>query len=170
MNISFKVGDIIEESTEGLICSGNIQLNMSGGVNGALLQAGGNQMQVDLHEYLQKHNKRFVEPGFVMRIGPKPFHFKSIVYTVAVDGFYETSIELVETSLTNALVLLAEDGCNTVAVPAIGTGYGYLSKEDFGESLQLCIKKSDWPFSEMHIVLRNKTDLDKVEKSYNNSV
>ena len=53
MKVTFKVGDIIEEATDGLVCSGNVQLNMSGGVNGALLQGGGTAMQSALHGYLK---------------------------------------------------------------------------------------------------------------------
>jgi len=53
--IRFKVGDITKEKTDGLVCSGNVQLNMSGGVNGALLQAGGEAIG-------NPHSKRYQFP------------------------------------------------------------------------------------------------------------
>ena len=166
MQVLFKTGDIIREQTEGLVCSGNVYLNMSGGVNGALLQAGGETMQVMLHEYLEKSGRKFVEPGFTMRIGPEPFHFKSIVYTVAIDAFYETSIELVEKSLTSALKLLQQDGCKTVAIPALATGYGRLSKSDFGKAMRQCHENTNWPFEEIRVVLCCDSDRHEVEESF----
>lgn len=139
---------------------------MSGGINGALLHAGGTEMQKELHGYLYKQGKKYVEPGFVKRIGPAPFHFKSIIYTVAIDGFYQSSIELVEKSLANALSLLAEDKCNTIAVSALATGYGNLSKKDFGKALKLCLENGDWQFLEMCVVLKNNIDKEEVEQGY----
>ena len=165
MNVIFKVGDIIQEPTEGLVCSGNVQLNMSGGVNGALLLGGGDGMQVALHSYLREIGKRFVEPGFCISIGPEPFHFKSIVYTVAIDAFYDSSTELVTKSLTNAFLILCEK-CKTIAVPALATGYGHLSKSDFGIALQQCIKERNWPFSEIRVVLRSESDLIEVQGGF----
>jgi len=169
MNVTFKTGNIVEEPADGLVCSGNVQLNMSGGVNGALLQGGGEAMQAALHAHLEAQEKRYVEPGFVMRIGPQPFHFKSIIYTVAVDAFYDSSIDLVERSLASSLGALAEDGCETVAVPALATGYGRLSRADFGKALRSCLAKHDWPFSEVRVVLRSDMDRDEVESGYRGS-
>ncbi|MCC6698837.1 MAG: hypothetical protein IT365_24645 [Candidatus Hydrogenedentes bacterium] len=50
MHVTIKTGDIVEEDVDGLVCSGNIWLNMSGGVNGELLRLGGEAMQRQLHD------------------------------------------------------------------------------------------------------------------------
>ena len=94
-----------------------------------------------------------------MRIGPDPFHFRSIVYTVSIDAFYDSSVDLVCQSLTNALTLLSHDGCTTVSVPALATGYGHLSRRDFGRALWRCIDQTDWPFDELRVVLRSDLDI-----------
>src|SRR5690606_13492540 len=138
---------------------GNVLLNMSGGVNGELLLRGGQGMQEELHAYLRKNGLNHVHPGFVMEIGPEPAHFKCIVYSVAVDGFYGSSVELVVQTLKNALQIIADKGCMTVAVPALATGYGSLSITQFGEALKHCIHGKDWPFEELRVVVRNKYDL-----------
>ena len=166
MEIFFKTGDILEEKTDGLICSGNVQLNMSGGINGALLLRDGGAMQEALHGHLEQNNIRYVKPGFVMLIGPQPFHFKGIVYTVAIDAFYESSIELVEKSLTNALGLLQEEGCDTVAIPALATGYGHLGKNDFGKALKQCLSGREWSFSRANVVMQTDIDLDEVKSGF----
>jgi hypothetical protein len=41
---------------------------MSGGVNGELLACGGHNMQRQLHDYIRQNDKRYVDPGFVMKL------------------------------------------------------------------------------------------------------
>jgi O-acetyl-ADP-ribose deacetylase (regulator of RNase III) len=164
--VTFKTGNIVDETADGLVSSGNVQLNMSGGVNGELLRRGGAAMQAALHGWLKARNRRYVEPGFVMRVGPAPFAFKSIVYTVSVDAFYGSSVDLVTRCLSGALALLAEDGCATVAVPALATGYGNLSMPDFGRALRRCLQERAWPFSEIRVVLQREADLVEVRAGY----
>jgi len=166
MNLLFTVGNIIETNVDGLVCSGNIQLNMSGGVNGALLQSGGEEMQIELHKYLADNKLNFVEPSFVIRIGPQPFHFRSIIYSVAIDGFYESTINLVEKTLAKALDLLSEDNCKTIAIPSIATGYGNLSKFDFGKALKQCLNNRNWTFTEIIIVSRDSQDQSEIRNGY----
>lgn len=166
MNLVFKTGNIIEEDTDGLVCSGNVQLNMSGGVNGALLLAGGEHMQKFLHNHLATSHKKYVDPGFVILLPVTGTSFRSIVYTVAVDCFYNSSIDLVTRCLKNALALLAEDQCETVSVCALGTGYGHLSKKDFGRALRQCLDSLAYPFAEMRIVLSMDLDRDEVISGY----
>jgi len=47
-----KVGDILAEAAD-VICPANPWLNMSGGVNGAILSLGGEAMQQELHAFLR---------------------------------------------------------------------------------------------------------------------
>jgi O-acetyl-ADP-ribose deacetylase len=166
MDVTFKTGDIVDEEVEGLVCSGNVQLNMTGGVNGELLRRGGQKMQLDLHGFLKKQDKRYVEPGFVMAIGPAPSRFKCVVYTVAVDAFYESSVDLVAKALTSSLSIIEKAGCTTAAVPALATGYGNLSKEDFGKALRQCLDARAWTFSEVRVVMRQEDDVVAVRKGY----
>jgi O-acetyl-ADP-ribose deacetylase len=144
MVIAFIHGDIVEQKAQGLICSGNINLNMSGGVNGTLLSRGGQDLQRQLHQYLKDNSLNFVQPGFVMEIGPGDFPFKCIVYSVAIDCWYESSVELVRRTLVNALSIIEGAKCRTVNVPALGAGYGHLNKPDFGRALRIALGGTAW--------------------------
>jgi len=139
--VSFLNGNIVDHKADGLLCTGNVFLNMSGGVNGELLSRGGVAMQRELHAWLAQQSKAYVAPGFVRIIGPGSFEFKCIVYTVAVDVFYQSSISLVCQCLENSLALMLKQGCRSVAIAALATGYGRLSKHDFGLALRLFIEK-----------------------------
>jgi O-acetyl-ADP-ribose deacetylase len=124
MKICFIHGGIVEQKAQGLICSGNINLNMSGGVNGTLLSRGGQDLQRQLRQHLKDNGLNFVQPGFVMEIGPGSFPFKCIVYSVAIDCWYESTIDLVKEPLFNALSIIEGAKCRTVNVPALATEYG----------------------------------------------
>lgn len=166
MTITFIHGDIINKNADGLVCSGNIYLNMSGGVNGALLSGGGEELQRQLHRYLHENNLRFVPPGFVMEIGPGHFHFKSIVYSVAINGWYESSVELAKQTLINALTILEQKHCKTVNIPALATGYGQLKKTDFGNALHLALTSKQWTFDEIRMIERNKYGLEDIRRGF----
>jgi len=97
--VSFLTTNIVNHKVDGLVSTGNVYLNMSGGVNGELLSQAGVNMQKQMHDWLAEQDKKFVQPGVVMEIGPDPFDFKCVVYTVAVDAFYASSVELVVTCL-----------------------------------------------------------------------
>ncbi|HAH47187.1 macro domain-containing protein [Gimesia sp.] len=166
MKLEFIHGDILDHPAEALVCSGNVYLNMSGGVNGALLMRGGEALQRQLHQYLQDQKLNFIAPGFVMEIGPEPFEFNSIVYSVAVDGWYDSSIELVLQTLTSALSIIELHGCKTVNVPALATGYGKLSKPDFGIALRRALSERGWNFQCIYVVERNAYGLEEIEDGY----
>jgi len=138
---------------------------MSGGVNGELLHQGGMNMQKQLHGWLATQEKKFVQPGFVMEIGPQPFAFKCIVYTVAVDAFYASSVELVVTCLQRSFEVLYAKGCRSVAVPALATGYGRLSRHDFGIALRRCLDLGgEWNFESIDVVCERGTE--EIEAGY----
>ena len=66
MCIVVKSGDILDERVDVLVSSANTQLNMSGGVNGAILHRGGQGVQAELRAHLAKLGRHWVEPGAVV--------------------------------------------------------------------------------------------------------
>jgi O-acetyl-ADP-ribose deacetylase (regulator of RNase III) len=166
MQITFKKGNIVDEPVEALVSTGNVQLNMSGGVNGELLLRGGQNMQQQLHAHLRDAGIRHVPPGFVMAIGPEPTQFRCVVYAVAVDGFYGSSVDLVAKTLSNAFDLVASRNCQSIAIPALATGYGPLKIADFAASLHQTLSTRDWPFRELRVVLRHEHDCEELRLAY----
>lgn len=170
MIVEFIHGDILDQPAEGLVCSGNVYLNMSGGVNGTLLVRGGATLQRQLHQYLRDQGLKFVAPGFVMEIGPEPFEFRSIVYSVAIDGWYDSNIKLTAETLASALSIIAARGCTTVNIPALATGYGKLSKQDFGIALRQVLSTREWGFELVNVVERNAYGLEEIQEGYHEAL
>lgn len=165
--ISIRQGEILDYPAEHLICSGNHSLNMSGGVNGALLQRYGEQLQLELHDYLAGTGARHVPPGFCYRWATPIGNYKGVTYSVAIDALYESSQDLVIKTILTSLDLLQPRGLETVAFPALATGYGKLSKWDFGLALRSLTPMLAEKYPGTHFVLvgRNGPFIDEIKEA-----
>lgn len=150
--VVIKQGNIIDESVDVLVSTANPQLKMTGGVNGAILSRRGETVQRELKEYLAKETQEYVDRGAIVVTGPGPLKVKKIIHAVAVDSFYDSSRDVVATLLESALVEAGRWG-KTVAVPALATGYGPLSMEDFGEALKFAVDGREYELTEIRVVI-----------------
>ncbi len=158
MKCTVKVGDVLDEQADVLICPANPWLNLSGGVNGAILMCGGQAVQEELHEYLRSAGRTSVEAGIVVRTGPGPLGVKHILHAVAIDPFYGSSVELVKQSVESALSIARSLGAITVIMPMLATGYRPLGTEQFGIALSDAVRR-DWsPIEHLTIVVRREED------------
>jgi O-acetyl-ADP-ribose deacetylase (regulator of RNase III) len=164
MNLAIKTGDVLNEACDLLICTANPQLNMSGGVNGAILLRGGQAIQKELWQHLRTCGKPSVEPGTVIRTGPGPLRVKHILHAVTVDAFYGSSIDLVRRTIETALGQAQQLGAATVAMPALATGYGPLSVEEFAQALAEALQQ-EWPgIDRLTVVMRNVENTEIVRR------
>lgn len=163
--LSIRQGEILDCKADFLICSGNPSLNMSGGVNGALLERYGEPLQTELHKYLEETGNRSVHPGFCYRWARPIGDYKGVTYSVAIDSWYESSQELVIQTILHSLELLRPRGLETVVFPALATGYGKLTKRDFGLALRdLCpMLARQYPGTQFVLVDRNGPDIDEIK-------
>ncbi|MDP6046441.1 MAG: macro domain-containing protein [Phycisphaerae bacterium] len=164
MKVICKVGDIVDEHVDVLVSTGNVQLNMSGGVNGEILLRGGQTVQDELHQYLRDHGVRHVEPGAVLEVSPGPTRARCLFYAAAIDAFYDSSVELVHRTISKALSMAADRGARTVALPALATGYGHLKFEEFAAALKLAIEQEYPGIAELRVVLRHEGDAEIVNR------
>lgn len=160
--VTVRAGDVLDERVDLLICSANVSLNMSGGVNGAILARGGASVQAELRAHLDELGRRFVEPGTVVRTGPGPLRVKAILHAVAITAFYESDEPLVRRTLVAAFEAAERLGARTLAVPALATGYGPLDAAAFARALRAALDERAWPFDELRVVLRHERDVAAV--------
>jgi O-acetyl-ADP-ribose deacetylase len=166
MRTTVKSGDILDEEVDVLISTANVNLNMSGGVNGAILLRGGHDVQQELQGYLKRVGKNWVPPGTVVRTGPGPLRVKHILHAVSIDGFYQSSVELVERTIERSLTEAARLGAKTVALPALATGYGPLSILEFAQALRGATIREFAPIEELRVVLRRADEADIVATAF----
>lgn len=159
-------GDVLSQSADVLICPANCYLNMSGGVNGEILLRCGANIQRELHEHLARLGARAVEPGTVVRTSAGELPFQHILHAVAIDPFYGSSLKLVAAALSEAFEQARRLEAGTVALPALATGYGPLSVDEFCSAL--CdVSKLDWsPLYSATLVLRRLEDVCVARKRF----
>lgn len=160
---TLKHGNILDEPADVLVCSANIFLNLSGGVGGEILLRCGPVVQEELHRYLSERQQRFVRQGDVVASSPHGLPFKAVLHAVAVDGFYQTSPEIVRAVIDKSLQIAASRQANRVALTALATGYGRLSMRRFAEAVEPLIRSEYPPISEVVICVNSRNDRDELD-------
>lgn len=136
------VGEILELSADTLVCSGNPQLNLSGGVGGELLRRYGAAMQQFLHDWLRQRSLRYVTPGTVVAAPSCGTPFRVVLHAVAIDAFYDTSPELIAQTYDAAFAEASRLGCRTVASTCLACGYGRATPEMFLAAVRRSVGRS----------------------------
>jgi O-acetyl-ADP-ribose deacetylase (regulator of RNase III) len=162
MKWSLKHGGLLDEPADVLVCSGNVFLNLSGGVGGAFLLHYGGAMQEELHRYLASRQIHFVQPGEAVRMPPCGSPYRAVLHAVAVDAFYQSSPALVRDAIRRSLTVAADTGASKVALAALATGYGRLSMSEFAKALLPLIGEEFPPIEEAALCLRSAADVEEL--------
>jgi len=150
-------GEILDVTADGLLCSANPSLNLSGGVGGAFLLRYGSEMQSFLHAHLHTNQLRYIEPGAAVTVPPCGSPYLAVAHAVAIDAFYDTSPSLILDAYTAAIGGLANAGCRSIAAACLGCGYGRLPPEDFVKSMEPLVSRSFDSVDTFAFVTTNKT-------------
>ena len=156
MKIIIKVGDVLSEPADVLISTANPWLNLSGGVNGAIREAVGADLQTELHELLKQQGMSALPAGTVVRSNAYTLPFNHILHAVAIDPFYDSSTVLVKATFEKALDMAVELQALTVSSPTLATGYGPMSVSDFGSAVAPVLKKSSLENLTLNLVVRRE--------------
>lgn len=165
MQVEIKVGDVLQCPADVLISTANPWLNLSGGVNGAILSSAGPTIQDELHSYLKSLGISAVAAGTVVKSGAGNLPFQCILHAVAIDPFYDSSIDLVGQTLRTALAMVIERGAQTVASPTLATGYGPLTIPDFGRAISPLLSDSKFDAITLTIVVRSEEHRGELQKA-----
>jgi O-acetyl-ADP-ribose deacetylase (regulator of RNase III) len=128
--------DILDSNADGLICSANPNLNLSGGVGGAFLLRYGREMQDFLHAHLRSTGRRFIDPGQAVIAPPCGSAFRAIAHAIAIDVFYDTNRTFIRTAYEQAITKLAAASCRTIVAACLGCGYGRCSTPEFVNAIR----------------------------------
>lgn len=156
MKIIIKVGDVLSVPADVLISTANPWLNLSGGVNGAIREAVGPDLQTELHEFLKQQGTSTLPAGTVVRSNAYTLPFIHILHAVAIDPFYDSSIDIVKLTFEKALQMAIELQAATVSSPTLATGYGPMSIGDFASAIAPVLKKSSLENLTLSLVVRRE--------------
>ena len=148
-------GDILDVRADVLICSANIHLNLSGGVGGAILLRYGDEMQTWLHNSLKQSGRRTAAPGDVVVAPPCGTPYRAVLHAVAVDGAYQTLRERIRKLIDDSLLLAVGMNVVSVALTALGTGFGRMTMQEFGTAIEDLVRRPYGSLAQITIVVRH---------------
>lgn len=157
-------GDILDVAADVLVCSANPFLTLSGGVGGALLLRYGASLQAELNDHLAQRGRRHLERGSIVVTRPPNTPYAAVIHAVAVNGFYESSPEVITDVVRAALRAAAGCGAHVVALTALGTGYGRLSIGQFARGLLHVVSEDFPPISDVVIGVRGADEAPEVAR------
>jgi O-acetyl-ADP-ribose deacetylase (regulator of RNase III) len=128
-------GDILDMRADGLLCSANPFLNLSGGVGGAFLLRYGSEMQDLLHSELHKRGERYLNSGSTVFVNGTTSSYAVVCHAVAVNCFYETDGASLLKCYMDAFSGFSKRRCKTVVAACLGCGYGKLKPSVFCDSI-----------------------------------
>lgn len=154
-------GDILDIPADALICSANPFLTLSGGVGGAFLMRYGGDMQDALTRELSLRGVRHVPQGTVVPMLPFASPYRVVLHAVAVDGLYRSTPAIVTKVLAECLLVARMHKARRIAVPALATGYGRLTLEQFSQGLH-ALPDAAHQDLELLVCLRHEEDVERV--------
>lgn len=163
MKVEVFAGNIIEVPADVLVSTANPWLQMTGGVNLAIIvRPKGDDVFAELQDYLRSTGKKMVDPGTVVCTGPGSLPVKKILHAVSIDPSYDSSIELVAKTTVTALSQAQKLDARIVTLAALATGFGPLMMEDFAKALQEALRVNWAPLETLKIVVKHEDEAAKI--------
>jgi O-acetyl-ADP-ribose deacetylase (regulator of RNase III) len=131
-----KQKNILDEPADALVCSANVNLMLSGGVGADLLARYGAAMQQALEARLQTRSPHCAQRGEVISYSGPEMPYKVVLHAVAIDGWYESSPEIITEVVRRALKMAAAYEAKKVALTVLATGFGRLTLAEFAKGLR----------------------------------
>jgi O-acetyl-ADP-ribose deacetylase (regulator of RNase III) len=166
MEIEILAGNIVEVPADVLISTANPWLQMTGGVNLAIIvRPKGDLVYEELQRYLRDSGQSFVDPGTVVCTGPDSLPVKNILHAVAIDRSYDSSVELVAATIVKALTRARELGARTVTLAALATGFGPLLMADFAAALKQALQRDWTPLEGLKVVVKHEEEAETIRRA-----
>ena len=143
-------GDLVEQEVDAIVNAANNDLQLGGGVSGAIRRAGGPSIQ----EECDAHGSIRVGEAAITGAGRLPARFVIHAASMALGG--RTTRAALRSSMDDAFRLARANEVRTIAVPAVGTGIAGFPIDEcarvMAESL-LSALNGGWQASEVRFVM-----------------
>lgn len=165
MKITIIQGDITKVKADTIVNAVNSQLVRGGGVDYAIHEAAGPELQNELNEIKKTRFPNGLPIGGAIFTKPYNIPVKIIIHTVG-PRYYSNDIGLLKNSYVNSLKIAEENNCKSVAFPAIATGAYGIPIDKSAEIVKDVLEDyKSKIIDEVILVLRSYEDF----KVYNNS-
>ena len=115
-------GTLTKEDTDAIVNAANENLELLGGLAGSILKAGGSEVQDECTKYTALHGQ--VNVGDAVCLGSGRLPCKKVIHAVGPrwQGGKSGEERELEATFLRSLEVAVQNGCRSIAFPAIGTG------------------------------------------------
>src|SRR6202161_3265093 len=114
--IEIRRGDITEADTDAIVNAANNELQLGGGVAGAIQRKGGPRIQAECNEI------GTIPVGGAAITSGGNLKARHVIHAASMQLGCRTSAQSLRSSTAHALRIAAQNGLKTIAFPAVGTG------------------------------------------------
>jgi len=127
--IAMHEGDITEQTVDAIVNAANSALVLGAGVAGAIREKGGPSIQAECDEIGP------IEVGDAAVTGAGDLPARCVIHAAGMSPGGRATEASIRTSVRRSFELARQQGCTSVAVPAIGAGIGGFSPQRCAEIL-----------------------------------
>ncbi len=156
-------GDLVEQEVDAIVNAANNDLQLGGGVAGAIRRAGGPSIQeeCDLHGH--------VRVGEAAITGAGKLRARFVIHAASMSLGGRTTRESLRSSMDDVFRLARRHEVRTIAVPAVGTGIAGFPLDECGrvmaEALSLALR-GGWQADEVRFVLYGEQSRTPFEAAF----
>ena len=143
-------GDLVEQDVDAIVNAANNDLQLGGGVAGAIRRAGGPSIQREC----DAHGP--VQVGGAAITGAGTLRAKHVIHAASMSLGGRTTRASLTSSMDETLRLAREAEVKTIAIPAVGTGIAGFAIDECARVMAECLNKalvSGWQPQEVRYVL-----------------
>ena len=143
-------GDLVEQVVDAIVNAANNDLQLGGGVAGAIRRAGGPSIQEECDA------RGPVRVGEAAITGAGKLRARYVIHAASMSLGGRTTRESLQSSMAHAFRLAHQHGVSTIAVPAVGTGIAGFPIDECGRVMADCLNRAlseGWQASEIRFVL-----------------
>jgi len=143
-------GDLVEQEVDAIVNAANNELQLGGGVAGAIRRAGGPAIQ----DECDAHGP--VQVGEAAITGAGNLRARYVIHAASMSLGGRTTRVSLKSSMSHVFRLARQHQVDTIAVPAVGTGIAGFPIDECGRVMAECLNDAlseGWQASEVRFVL-----------------
>ena len=163
-------GSLTKENTDAIVNAANANLELLGGLAGSILKAGGSEIQDECTKYVALHGQ--VNVGDAVCLGSGKLSCKKVIHAVGPrwQGGVSGEDRELEATFLRSLEVAVQNGCLSIALPAIGTGVFHVPVQRCAQSavnaLTYFVSVHPDKLSTMKFVLFREADVPLFQEAF----
>jgi O-acetyl-ADP-ribose deacetylase (regulator of RNase III) len=156
-------GDLVEQEVDAIVNAANNELQLGGGVAGAIRRAGGPAIQ----DECDAHGA--INVGEAAITGAGKLRARYVIHAASMSLGGRTTRRALQSSMRNAFALASEKEIVTIAIPAVGTGIAGFPIDECSRVMAECLSEAlshGWQPQEVRFVLFGEDSKDVFEAAF----